>query len=71
MADGDGPIDQPDHDFGPTAGAFHQRGELDQIQWVHGVGSVLISLVPLLTDASELVTIDAQAYHHIMHDRGP
>jgi hypothetical protein len=41
MAYGDWPIDQPDHDFGPTAGEFHQRGERDQIQWVHEVLPVL------------------------------
>jgi hypothetical protein len=35
------------------------------------VGSVLIWLISLLDDACELILIDEQAYHRIMHGRGP
>ena len=37
MLGNDRPIDEPDLHFRATAGAFHQRRELDQFQRVHNV----------------------------------
>ena len=43
MLGNDRSIDEPDLQFRATAGAFHQRGELDQVQRVHKELSSLIA----------------------------
>ncbi|OOO01171.1 MAG: hypothetical protein USCGTAYLOR_02622 [Chromatiales bacterium USCg_Taylor] len=53
MLGNDRPIDEPDFYFWATAGAFHQRCELDQFQRGHVVFSSLDSRPPRHYDFRE------------------